>query len=182
MEDGLAAMEQSASYDLVFWDNALHHMPDTIRAIAASRSCLRSGGLFVMNDFIGPDRFQWTDRQLYYATSVRSKLSKRLLRHPTFPDRSLRPCAVRPSIEGMIAADPSEAADSGRILERVRTLLPNPSIWMLGGCIYFIALNDVLANVDLEHDSELLESLLILDLALSELGENLYAACISVRP
>ncbi len=180
--DGVSAMEQGQSYDLVFWDNALHHMPDTHRAITASRDCLRPGGLFVMNDFIGPDRFQWTDRQLHYATSVRSRLSKRLLRHPSIPEKSIRPFAKRPTIEAMIADDPSEAADSSRILERVKMLLPNPSVWMLGGCIYFIALNDVLANIDLEHDADLLESLLILDEALSELGENLYAACISVRP
>jgi hypothetical protein len=134
-----------------------------------------------MNDFIGPDRFQWTDRQLYYATSVRSRLSTRLLRHPTIPDKSIRRFAQRPTVEAMIADDPSESADSSRILERLEKLLPNPSIWMLGGCIYFIALNDVLSNIDLEKDADLLESLLILDEALSDLGENLYAACISVR-
>lgn len=53
---------------------------------------------------------------------------------------------------------------------------------MFGGVIYHLALNDVLANLDPERDAPLLESLLLLDLALAELGENQYAACLASVP
>jgi predicted O-methyltransferase YrrM len=180
-EDGVAALERRPAYDLVFWDNALHHMPDTPRAIRASLVGLRPGGVFVMNDFVGPSRFQWSDRELYYASAVRNGLAPRFLRDPAKAGAVLPMRQSRPSVTQMIASDPSEAADSARILPALRAMLPQPSIWLLGGTIYHLALSDVLGNFHPMHDMSLLESLLVLDEALIEMGESHYAACLAAR-
>lgn len=178
--DGLQVLERGPAYDLVFWDNALHHMPDTPRAVQASLTGLKPGGAFVMNDFVGASRFQWSDRQLQYASRIRQSLSDRLLRNPWKPGEQLERSVIRPTVESMIAADPSEAADSDRIIASIKEVLPNPELWLLGGAVYHLALNDVLANFDEQLDADLLESLLVLESALIELGENQYAACLSI--
>lgn len=180
--DGVAALELGARYDLVTWDNGLHHMPDTARAVAASVTALRPGGVFLMNDYVGPNHFQWSQRTLAYATAVRHRLPEVLLRDPTDPARRLARTFGRPDRDAMIALDPSEAATSEAILPAIRQHFPDARIWMLGGAVYHLALNDVLANLDPARDGPLLESLLLLDLALAELGENQYAACLAAVP
>jgi SAM-dependent methyltransferase len=181
-QDGVAALELGPRYDLVTWDNGLHHMADTARAVAASVTALRPGGVFLMNDYVGPNRFQWGQRTLAYATAVRHRLPEALLRDPADPSRRLPVTISRPDREAMIALDPSEAAASEDILPAIRRHFPEARIWMLGGAIYHLALNDVLANFDPARDAPLLESLLLLDLALAELGESQYAACLAAVP
>lgn len=181
-EDGVAAMEEGPRYDLVTWDNGLHHMPDTARAVAASVTALEPGGVFLMNDYCGPNFFQWSGRTLAYATAVRHRLPDVLLRNPADPSVQLASVIGRPDKAAMVALDPSEAADSESILPAIRHFLPDARVWMLGGAIYHLALNDVLANFDTERDMPLLDSLLLLDLALSELGESQYAACLAAVP
>lgn len=51
--------DKSEDYDLVYWQDALHHMPDVDRAIAWSIRGLKPGGLLVIHDYIGPTRLQW---------------------------------------------------------------------------------------------------------------------------
>lgn len=182
VSDGITHLERGPSYDMVFWDNALHHMPDTARAVEASRTALNSGGVFVMNDFVGANRFQWTARELRYASAVRANLPDGYLRHPRNPAARLPRALSRPDFQGMIDADPSEAGDSESILPAIRSLMPNPAIWLLGGSIYHLALNDVFANMDPERDAGMLEALLVLELALIERGESHYAAAIAIMP
>lgn len=81
----------------------------------------------------------------------------------------------------MMATDPSEAADSSRILPAIRQQFSEPDIWMLGGSIYHLCLNDILANLSPEEDRSLLSSLLVLDDMLAETGDCHYAACIAER-
>jgi SAM-dependent methyltransferase len=178
---GIEALERGPCYDLVFWDNSLHHMTDTPRAVRASSMALEPNGVFVMNDFVGATRFQWSDRQLRYSSQVRKSLSDRLLRDPRNPKVQLPRLLQRPSLDAMISLDPSEAADSERILPAIRECLPDPQIWLLGGAIYHLALNDVLANLDETADKDFLDALLVLDSALIEMGETHYAACIAIK-
>lgn len=180
--DGIEALERGPRYDLVTWDNALHHMADTTRAVAASVTALRSGGVFLMNEYVGANRFQWNARELAYAAAVRRGLPAHYLRDPADPAQSLAIEIERPDAARMIEVDPSEAADSESILKAIRTHLPDPTIWMLGGAIYHLALNDVLANIDPEQDAGVLETLLLLETALIELGESQYAACLAALP
>ena len=71
--------------------------------------------------------------------------------------------------------DPTEAADSSRILPCLRARMPQAEITLTGGCIYSLALNDVLANFNEVEDRPLLNAGLTLDRALTELGETHYA-------
>jgi SAM-dependent methyltransferase len=137
-------------YDLVHWNNSLHHMLDVEPAIEWSWRVLKPGGLFYMDDFVGPDRFQWTPQMLLVATAVRQ-------------------------------SDPSEAADSSRILECVRRRFPGADIMLTGGVVYHLALSDILANFKEDEDLTLLDRLLEVDDMCTAVGETHYAIALTVK-
>ena len=167
--------------DLIYWNNALHHMFNVHQAVAWSHKALRNGGLFAMDDFVGPTRFQWPAADLETAFRVREMLPAHYLRHPKNPSVPLSRTVERPSIDHMMQTDPTEAADSESILGAVQKIFANAEIIPTGGVIYHLALNDVLANFDDEADATLLQSLLLLDESLAQSGRTQYAVALAIK-
>ena len=100
-------------FDVVFAKAALHHIQDLETALAGILRCLKPDGLLVTIDFFGPSRFQWTDAQLQACNDFwRERVPPGLQREP---DGSPTPPIGRPSVEDMIALDPSEAARSAEL-------------------------------------------------------------------
>jgi SAM-dependent methyltransferase len=165
-------------YDLVVWCDALHHMPDVDKALAWSRRVLREGGILFLSDFVGPTRFQWTDRSLGMAGAVRKALDPKFLvrRNEPFayPPAEIR----RPTVEDMIARDISEAWDSGNILASIAKHFPEATMYPAGGVVYFLALNSSIHNFHPERDRDILELLLLYDKMCIEAGESVYAAAL----
>lgn len=170
------AFEQDlGQYDLVYWNNALHHMLDADSAVRWSRERLKLGGSFVMDDYVGPNRHQWTDVELDVAQGVRLMLPPQYRRDPQAPERELPLRPLRKSVEEMVRRDPTEAPDSENILPSVSRHFPNAEIIPTGGVIYHLALNEVIANFDETRDVGLLEALLAMDRALTDVGLSHYA-------
>ncbi len=113
------AFETSFAYkfDLVYWNNSLHHMMDAEQALIWSRENLRPGGTIAMDDFTGPTRFQWTDANLEFASRAREALPDRLLANPASPGTLLPRQIKRPDPIRLAQIDPSEAADSSGIMD-----------------------------------------------------------------
>lgn len=168
-------------YDLVYWNNALHHMLDTEAAVIWSREHLSVDGWFVMDDFVGASRFQWSDAELSAATRTRELLAPSYLRDPIRPGSLLAPRLYRPAIEDMIKADPTEAADSENILPAIKRHFSSAEIIPTGGCLYHLALNDVIANFDESEDRPLLEAILLADQAFAAGGLTQYAVAFAKR-
>ncbi|MFC0304302.1 class I SAM-dependent methyltransferase [Rhizorhabdus histidinilytica] len=169
-----------AGFDLVYWNNALHHMFDAKAAVSWSRRALQPGGWFAMDDFVGATRFQWSDEDLEIASRVRSLLPERFLAHPRNPEKLLPRRLERPSIATMLEVDPTEAADSGNIVNAIRDAFPDTTITPTGGVVYHLALNDVLNNFDPEDDA-LLNALLLLDEVLASGDHNQYAVALAEK-
>ena len=171
-----------SDYDLVYWNNAIHHMMNTPEAVKWSRDRLRVGGVFAMDDFVGAKRFQWPQQHLDMMSRVRQQLPQRYLVDPRNPDRQLPTIVRRPNEEKLIEQDPTEAADSERILPAIRQYFPNAKITLTGGIIYHTGLNEVLANFgDDGRDAELLSQILLVDEALTKTGETQYAVAIATK-
>ena len=179
-EDAFAA-DLGDDYDLVYWNNALHHMPDVDSALRWSRDRLKLGGLLAMDDFVGPSRFQWTDKNIAWANNVRRSLPERFLRNPYVAGTFLPREVHRPSPEEVIASDPSEAVDSGRIIAMIPTLFTNCTIIPTGGALYHLALNDIFGNFESEDDLALLQQILLLDQALAEHDTTQYAVAFGFK-
>ncbi len=163
-EDAFEAIKES-SVDFVHWNNSLHHMLDIDSALQWSRKVLKKGGLFYLDDFVGPSRFQWSDESLALATRIRSLLPEKYLRSPYNPKQFLDRIVERPDPREIAKSDPSEAAQSSLILECVRRYFPQAEITLCGGTVYHLTLTDVLFNLDEdnEYDRALLELLLLID-------------------
>lgn len=168
-------------FDLVYWNNALHHMMDTREAVEWSFDRLADDGLFAMDDFVGPSRFQWSDRMIEYGELVRSWLPDEHFIHPNDPTETFQRRIQRPTIAAMIATDPSEAADSSNIIPSIQAVFPFTSIQLTGGVIYHVGLNDVLSNLDDERDAAYLFSVLAIDRALTEIGDTHYAVAFAKK-
>ena len=175
------AQDLDDQYDLVYWNNSLHHMFDVRRVLLWSRERLRPGGWLVMDDFVGATRFQWPEAQLEIASKVRRSLPKRLLRDPAHPQYFCPTDMTRPSLASMLATDPSEAADSENILPVLRQEFPDAQIILTGGVVYHLALNDVIANFDDIEDADRLQALLEYDAALAAQGQTQYACAFASK-
>ncbi len=166
-------------YDLVYWNNALHHMLDVDQAVQWSKRALRPGGYLYVNDFVGPNRMQWPDEALALASRAREHLPKRLLKRPTgegyLPTRVKR---VDP--DKLAAVDPTECADSEDILPAIRRHFPSAWIKPIGGTIYHSALHNVIVNFT-DEDTPLLEMLLLLDDVCTMSGHTHYAVALAPR-
>lgn len=106
-----------AQYDVVFAKAALHHIMSLDAAFDGMVRCLKPGGLLVAIDFFGPSRFQWTEQQLVAAERFWNEQVPPALRL----DGDGRPFApvTRPTVESMLALDPSEAACSAKLAEAI---------------------------------------------------------------
>ncbi|HJT19315.1 MAG TPA: class I SAM-dependent methyltransferase [Nitrospira sp.] len=93
-------------FDLILSTGALHHTTNLESLLKTLQEALTPEGYFVMVEFIGPNRFQWTDRQIEVINRILGALDPVYLkegRHAQFE---------RPTIESMMKSDPSEAVRS----------------------------------------------------------------------
>lgn len=168
-------------YDLVYWDNSLHHMQDVHVAVLWSKKVLKMGGIFAMNDFVAPTRCQWTKFNLDIVAALRAILPPRLMENRKNPGTAYPVTVDRPSLDWLMKNDPSEAADSGSILDAVRKYFPDASITLTGGCVYHLCLNDILANFEDSRDDTLLDLLLIVDDICAGMGQTHYAVAFASK-
>jgi ubiquinone/menaquinone biosynthesis C-methylase UbiE len=179
--DALKIITEPESFDFVHWNNSLHHMLDVDAAIKWSHQVLQKGGMFYMDDYVGPNRMQWSDKMLEVASQVRSNLPEKYLVNPKNPGQLLSKTLTRNSVERMIEIDPSEAADSESILDSLKKYFPNAQITLTGGVVYHLALSDILHNFDDSQDKHLLDFLMLIDDLCAELGETHYATALAIK-
>jgi ubiquinone/menaquinone biosynthesis C-methylase UbiE len=167
--------------DLVFWKQALHHMSDTDAAIEWSYSVLKPGGAIVLDEYMGPTRFQFSNEILQINTKLRKSLDNRFLVNPWTKDSLLETSVSNTDIDDLIAIDPSEAADSGNIIPSLKKHFPEIEIIPTGGMIYHCALNDIIHNLIEENASSVINLALALDDLLARLGETQYAVAFGIK-
>lgn len=179
--DAFEIVKSEEQYDLVHWNNALHHIFDVDEAVRWSKNVLKRGGLFYMDDFVGPTRFQWSELSLSIASHIRLLLDKRFLVDPEQPECHLSTNIHRPDPDVLRAEDPSEAADSANILASVRRYFPDAQITATGGVVYNLALNDILNNFNEAQDRTVLELLMLIDDFCTDLIETHYATALAYK-
>ena len=130
-------------YDVVLAEHSLHHLAPMPEVVAKIDSLLNPGGLFLVDEFVGPQRFQWTDRQLVEAQAVLD----------LFPESYRRIGAagskhevIRPSRLWMRLTDPSEAIDSARITAVLHSQFDVEEELPYGGAVLHLAFADIAQN------------------------------------
>ena len=148
--------------DVVLAHQSVHHIEHLDALFEAVRWTLRPGGVLHLHEFVGPDRFQWTEAQLHHINAFVQALPPRYRR---LPSGGLRPPRLRPTIPQMIASDPSEAVRSSEILAAVRRRFRIVELRELGGALLHVGLSDIAQNFDPDapEDVERLEQFFALE-------------------
>jgi SAM-dependent methyltransferase len=120
-------------FDVVFAHAALHHFRPIEAVVANIHGCLKSGGIFVIDDYVGPSRFQWTDAQLREINALLSEIPTNY--RQLTPSHIVKIKVHRPGILRMLLVDPSEAADSEKIMPAVRQMFKPVEVALRGGTI-----------------------------------------------
>jgi len=138
-------------YDVVFGEHSLHHFRQVDRLFAGIAQSLREGGYFIVNEYVGPARFQWTDQQLAAVSGALALLPDSYRCRQS--DGSLKKSAWRPSVLRMYLSDPSEAVESNRIREALYRHFDVIELRNYGGTLLHVLLSDIAANFT-SDDSE----------------------------
>jgi len=138
-------------YDVVVGWMGLHHLRNLPRVFREVKRTLRPEGVFIVNEYVGPPRFQILPRQVELTNECLGLLPEDLRRRPS--GEVIREF-VPASAEQVAAFDPSEAVSSHQImplLEREFTIVERVDY---GGAILHWALHETMRNFrpdDAEH-------------------------------
>ena len=158
-------------YDFVICEASLHHFSPLDKVLPRVSSFLKEDGLFFINEFVGPSRFQWTKRQMEAADAVLSILpSKYKVRWGG--DLGIKSRVHRPSLLSILLWDPSEAVESSNILPMVHKLFDICELKPFGGTILNLLFQDIAHNF-LSDDEETLDLIdLCIDIETKMLKHN----------
>ena len=140
-----------AQFDAVFTNSALHRakaLEDIVRNV---RRALKPGGLFHLNEFVGPSRFQWDDLQLRLINDFLNTLPDRLLETPN----GRKPPVQRPSLEQMLPNQPTQAVRSSEIRQVVAQHFDIVEERPYGGTLLHMGLGDIAQNFSLENPEDM---------------------------
>jgi O-antigen biosynthesis protein len=160
------------SYDVVFGIHSVHHFSALEHIFSQTQKALKPGGFFVLYEFVGPNRFQWTDTQLNVINSILQFLPDRYCRSRK-DGVTLKKRHWRPTLREMDQIDPSEAIRSEDILKVLPSYFEILERKDLGGTILHLLLDGIAGNFAYENpkDSKLLRLLFEIEDTLMELGE-----------
>lgn len=159
------SMDLKNQYDLVYWKSSLHHMLNVGDAVKFCKDIMVEGGVFSAFDYVGPNRFQYSETNLEMINHVLAVLPERCFRGFKNPEELLPRVITRPSAENLKAHDPTEAADSENILPAIQRYFPDAIITVLGGGIARLALDYIAHNLteEKEEDEAIIQFILAAD-------------------
>lgn len=140
-------------YDVIFMDMSLHHVEELEHLLNEVNNALKVGGLFIINEFVGPSQFQYTKKQVEVINDIIDLLPS-IYRSRVTDSKILKPFFAPPSIEYMNANDPSEAIRSAEIIESVKRIFEVLEQKDYGGTILHMLLQDIIGNFDPENERD----------------------------
>jgi SAM-dependent methyltransferase len=119
-------MLPEAAYDAVLTTGTMHHVENLDFCFANIRRSLRPGGYLWLNDYVGPERFQWSDTQMRLADELLALVPEIWRRR----DKVAR-CDAR----ALCAMDPSEAVAPQHIEAALAAHFEIVQKWPRGGTL-----------------------------------------------
>ena len=106
---------EPGSYDVILFNSSLHHF-SRIESLISNNvvPLLKSNGILVIFEYVGPKRLQWTNEQLDRVNALLNEMPEHFRRMPGGIEIKKR--VYRPGLLRMMLVDPSEAAESDQIM------------------------------------------------------------------
>jgi len=130
------------SYDVILFHSSLHHFNNIPILLEKVRAGLKSNGLLVINEYVGPNRLQINENQIneinrLLKNEIPKDYRKRFLTN-TFKNRISGSGVLR-----MIITDPSEAVQSSMIIPTIRGFFDVVEEKNLGGDLLMWLFKDI---------------------------------------
>ena len=158
------------TYDLIFSSHSLHHFLALEHVMAQVHDALTSDGLFILEEFVGPTQFQWTDTQIDVVRTLTALLpeSLRLLRWG-----AVKPYEGRPTVKDVVAASPFESIRSAEIVPLFERSFRVVELRRLGGTIQHLLYNGIIHNFTLGRPEATAQLQAVLDIEDALIDANL---------
>ena len=134
------------SFDFIYFFQSLHHIEALEHVLEQCRQALRPDGLLLVNEFVGPSRFQWTRRQEDMANALLGLLPNDLRRD--LQNGGVKKKIVHATVKQMVAHDPSESVRSAEIESLVKSCFDVVNEWNWGGTLNHLLFQNIAANFD----------------------------------
>ena len=134
------------AYDLIYFYQSLHHIEALENVLDGCRKALRPGGRLLVNEYVGPSRFQWTPEQARLANQQLATLPEPLRQNVSAG--GLKVTIHRPTVAEMIATDSSEAVRSAEIEPALRERFDVKAQWNWGGTVNVLVFQEIAGNFD----------------------------------
>ena len=145
---------EEKKYDIVLFDSSLHHVKKLKYILDKVYNSLRDDGVLVINEFVGPSRFQWSKEQLNESNEALKILPFEYKRR--LNDARVKSKNYKPGILRMIISDPSESVRSQDILNEIYKKFNIVEEKPYGGNILHLTLKDISHNF-LDEDDKTVE-------------------------
>ncbi len=144
------------AYSVIVAHSVLHHIENLEHAMVQLARALKPGGLLLINEYVGPPRFQFGAEQMALVNAVMECLPNRY-RWSGLTGALYKRKEV-PSAEFMEATDPSEAVRSDELPGWIARYFQVVQEVPLGGTILHHLLYDIVQNFDPDdgHDASIL--------------------------
>jgi SAM-dependent methyltransferase len=137
------------AYDVAVGWMGLHHLQRLSRVFREVRRALRRGGIFIVNEYVGPVRFRMPERQVDLINEWLGRLPDELKRTGSGEvRRHFRP----PTGAELMARDPTEAICSDQILPLLRRRFVVREQIDYGGVLLHWLLSGIMQNFDPENE------------------------------
>jgi SAM-dependent methyltransferase len=113
-------------YDAVLTTGSMHHIENLDFCFGNIRRSLKSGGLLWLNDYVGPNRFQWSDTQMRLANELLEMVPSRW---------RLRNQVTRFDADAIREVDPSEAVAPQHVPAALEAHFEIVRSWARGGTL-----------------------------------------------
>jgi ubiquinone/menaquinone biosynthesis C-methylase UbiE len=143
-------------YDVIFAEQSLHHFSPLKDLLVKIDRTLKVDGCFILNEFVGPTRFQWTNRQLEIVNSLLDMFPDKYKK--IWNSNLIKPKVIKHSQLSMILRDPSEAIESFNILPLLHEIFDVVELKGYGGSILHLLFGGI-AHHFLTPDNEAQELL-----------------------
>jgi SAM-dependent methyltransferase len=130
-------------YELIFSAHSFHHFLELEHVMEQVHEALTPNGLFILEEFVGPTQFQWTDYQIDVTRSLLAGMSPELR---TFRWGAVKHMEGRPTVEEVVAASPFESIRSAEIVPLFRKYFDVVMFKNLGGTIQHLLYNGIAHN------------------------------------
>lgn len=156
-------------FDICFAGAILHHVANLEHLFRQVKTSLRRGGLFVIIEYVGPSRFQWSDKVERLMNVMLAALPQSH-RVSLQDGQTVKGEIRRPSVADVIKLDPTEAVRSDEIRNLVAENFEIVHQANFGGTLLQFTLADIVGNFqpDDPKDEALLDLMILFEETLIE--------------